>query len=220
MSNYAIIVAGGSGTRMRNALPKQFLLIGNKPMFMHSMKVFQQLGMKIIIVVHADFDLYIKKVLVEFTGDGIEIVKGGNTRFESVRNGLKAIKAVTEDDIVFVHDAARPFITIDLIERIRNKVSSNNCVIPIISIADSVRIVNGTTNEPINREILKIVQTPQAAKALNMQKAFKQDFKSQFTDEASVCESSGLLIELVEGLEQNIKITTPQNFAWANKLLE
>jgi 2-C-methyl-D-erythritol 4-phosphate cytidylyltransferase len=215
MQIHAVIVAGGSGTRMQADMPKQFLMLHNKAVLLHSIEVMQQCKAKIYVVVHSSYEQYTKDLLEKNNFSNIEVVLGGSTRFESVQNGISAIKGEAHD-IVLVHDAARPFITISLIERIVASVNANNCVIPVISIFDSIRIIENQTSTAVDRNLLKIVQTPQAAQLGVFQVAFAQNYKEAFTDEATVCEAAGFKVILVDGLEQNIKITTMQNLIDAN----
>ena len=217
MQIHAIIVAGGMGSRMQADLPKQFMLLHNKPMLLHSIDVMQAVQAHIIVVVHPQFETYLQDLLIEFNYKNIQIVQGGITRFDSVKNGVHAIQA-NATDVVLVHDAARPFITKEMVEQIIAKVQNNNCVVPVTPIFDSLRMVANGQSKIINRDTIKIIQTPQAAMLSTLQQGFAQSYTEAFTDEASVCEAAGFEVSLVDGLQQNIKITTAQQLQMANAM--
>ncbi len=210
MSIHAIIVAGGSGARMQSAIPKQFLLINNKPMLLYSIDAMQAIQANIVIVVHTDYEDYTKNLLAQNNYPNCRIVAGGNTRYHSVQQGVQAING-SPDDIVLVHDAARPYLTAELAQRVIDAVEKNNCVIPVMPVVDSVRMLLPEGSTLVDRDKLKIVQTPQGATLATFKKAFSQSYAPSFTDEASVCEALSYNITMVDGLEQNIKITTPLN---------
>lgn len=218
----AIIVAGGKGLRVGGEVPKQFQLIGNKPMLMHTIEVFYACNrqMKIVVVLPRDYyslwDNLCKKY--HFTIP-VVTVEGGETRFHSVRNGLSI---VSDDEIVAIHDAARPFVLPEVIDRCFRESSLFECgVIPVIDEKNSVRIVAPDgSSKPIDRNSIKLVQTPQVFPAHLLKKAYNVDYRSHFTDDASVAEEYGIEIHLVEGNEENIKITTAFDMKWASFFLE
>jgi 2-C-methyl-D-erythritol 4-phosphate cytidylyltransferase len=212
MQQYAIIVAGGTGSRMQQSVPKQFLLLHNKPVIYYSIHAFLQTfsAIQIIIVVHKDYQTELQQIIEKYFIDKkIWIAIGGQTRFHSVQNGL-ALISDSPDGIVFVHDAARPFITTTLLQQLQANCNAHGNAIPIIPIAESLRQVSSdNTNQSINRDTIKIVQTPQVFKVAIIKQGFAQAYQPQFTDEASVCEQFVGTIYLSAGIEQNIKITTP-----------
>lgn len=221
MQKYAIIVAGGTGSRIGGDLPKQFLELQNKAIILYSIDVLQQINdVQIIVVVHKDFIEYLNELLLTTNYKNILITIGGETRYESVQKGLAVINNYTDADKVIVHDAARPFINKVFVENIFNAINNTNCVIPAIAIPDSIRQVTPNGNNAIDRDSIKIIQTPQGGTVANFKKAFDQSYVASFTDEASVCETINLNIELVDGLSENIKITTPQNLVWGDAYLK
>ncbi|HZH01189.1 MAG TPA: 2-C-methyl-D-erythritol 4-phosphate cytidylyltransferase, partial [Flavisolibacter sp.] len=146
----------------------------------------------------------------------IQITAGGETRFHSVMNGLDMVQ---EDAIIFVHDGVRCLLTVDLIHRCYTKALENGSAIPVVPAKDSVRLIEGEVNEAIERNKVVMVQTPQTFHSRILQPAFQIDYKERFTDEASVVEEFGLKIELVDGEEQNIKITRPIDLIVAEHIL-
>jgi 2-C-methyl-D-erythritol 4-phosphate cytidylyltransferase len=220
MKKYAVIVAGGNGSRMNTAIPKQFLLLKNKPVLFYTLDVFLKAysDMHIILVLPTEYLSDGKKIIDDFfKGKQIQITVGGNTRFHSVQNGLQLIK---EECIVFVHDGVRCLLTTSLIHRCYETALRSGSAIPVIDSKDSVRIVSGQTSETIDRNNIKLAQTPQTFQSKILLPAFTIECLPAFTDEASVVEASGLKINLVQGEENNIKITSPVDLIIAEKILE
>ncbi|MDR0333968.1 MAG: 2-C-methyl-D-erythritol 4-phosphate cytidylyltransferase [Dysgonamonadaceae bacterium] len=205
-----IIVAGGKGVRAGGDIPKQFQLLGEKPMLMYTIQAFYDYDyrVKIILVLPDGFDGYWKGLCEKHQFNvPHKIIMGGATRFQSVKNGLVE---VSDDEIVAVHDGARPFVTSQLIARCFDIAFTKQCgVVPVIDEVNSVRFVTQRGSTIADRQSLKIVQTPQVFPASALKKAYETDFDSSFTDDASVAEKDGVKIELLSGEETNIKITTP-----------
>jgi 2-C-methyl-D-erythritol 4-phosphate cytidylyltransferase len=223
MNVYAIIVAGGTGSRMNNALPKQFLPIHGKPILYYSIKAFLDAipELKLIIVLHPDFFGSMNGILQLFKDrPDIQIVAGGATRFESVKNGINSIINAQPNDVVMVHDAARPMVSELLINKILEATKKYDTAIPVINIPESVRQLDGEISIPIDRASLRMVQTPQAAIYKSFQIAFNKDYSSAFTDEATVLEASNFAIHLIDGDYNNIKITTPDQLLYAEYALK
>lgn len=205
-----IIVAGGKGLRAGGELPKQFQSIGGEPMLMHTIRAFHgyDYRMRIVVVLPEGAQPLWLQLCEEhqFTVRHT-VVTGGETRFHSVKNGLEEIP---EDETVGVHDGARPFVTPGLIGRCFDAAFENQYgVIPVVDEVNSVRLVTGTGSRVLDRKQLKLVQTPQVFPAEGLKKAYETGFDPSFTDDASVAEKWGMEIQLVEGEETNIKITTP-----------
>lgn len=209
MQNNVIIVAGGKGLRMGNELPKQFIAIAGKPVLMHTIEAFYNFDrrMNIVVVLPDDFVSYWERTCREYDFKIYHtIVTGGETRFHSVKNGLEQV----QQGLVAVHDAARPLVSVNLIEKAFQEAALHKAVIPVIDVADSLRkVVNETDSEIIDRSNIKQVQTPQVFKCHLIKEAYKLDYNSSFTDDASVIESNGGKIHLIDGERSNIKITTP-----------
>jgi len=219
MKKYAILVAGGSGTRMNASIPKQFLLLHNKPVIYYTINTFFSAfnDLEIVLVLPEEHIETGTTIISSYFPDKkITIAIGGKTRFDSVKNGLNH---VTENSIVFVHDAVRCMVSADLIIRSYHQTLEKGNAIPAIASKDSVRIVEGETNKSIDRTTVKQIQTPQVFKSEILLPAFETAFQSFFTDEASVVEHFGHPIFLIEGEENNIKITHPIDLLIAEKLM-
>ncbi|SFK88041.1 2-C-methyl-D-erythritol 4-phosphate cytidylyltransferase [Proteiniphilum acetatigenes] len=211
-----IIVAGGKGLRVGGELPKQFQSIGGEPMLMRTIRAFHDYDyrMRIVVMLPEEAQLLWSQLCEEYRFSiPHTVVPGGETRFHSVKNGLEEISA---DEIVGVHDGARPFVTPGLIGRCFDTAFENQCgVIPVVDEVNSVRQLTGTGSRMVDRKQLKLVQTPQVFPAEELKKAYETGFDPSFTDDASVAEKWGMRIQLVEGEETNIKITTPFDMALA-----
>jgi len=219
MKKVAVIVAGGSGTRMNNKLPKQFLLLKGKPVLYYTINTFLQsyTDLEIILVLPDEYIAAGQEIIDAFFDyKRIQITAGGRTRFHSVQNGLSLID---DECMVFVHDGVRCLLTTDLVHRCYEAAIDLGSAIPVVDCKDSVRIIKGDENEAINRTKIKLVQTPQTFHSKILLPAFKIDYKDKFTDEASVVEAFGLKVNLVEGEDNNIKITKPVDIIMAEEIL-
>src|SRR4029078_642991 len=222
MKKYAIIVAGGTGTRMGRALPKQFLLLHDKPVLYYTLKTFLESfdDMNIILVLPEEFSDIGKEIIDAFFDySRIQVTFGGETRFHSVQNGLRLVQ---DESIIFVHDAVRCLVSTDLIHLCYEHTLQMGSAVPVIRSKDSVRFLNeeGNDNEVMDRNKVVLVQTPQTFHSKILLPAFEIDYKERFTDEATVVEAFGLKISLVEGEEYNIKITRPVDLLIAEALLQ
>lgn len=219
MKKFAVIVAGGSGTRMNNPTPKQFLLIGQKPVIYYTVQRFLEAipDISIILVLPASHIDTGKAIIhTYFPQADISITEGGSTRFESVRNGLSLVQ---QDGMIFVHDAVRCLLSTALILRCYEEALANGSAIPVVPVKDSVRMLTETGNKPVDRNTLKLVQTPQVFRGNILLPAFQAPYRDAFTDEATVVEAMGQPVHLVEGEEQNIKITTVADLEAARRML-
>lgn len=220
---YAIIVAGGQGRRMGNKIPKQFLLINRKPIIFHTIERFVKAipEIKIIVVLHPDYISYwqdlIKKYSFNFNGI---VCAGGQERFYSVKNGLNLLQNTGSDTIVGIHDAVRPLVSIDVIQKAYYTAKTKKAVIPIVSANETVRIIKDDGGSyTFDRNKVKLVQTPQVFSLQLLQEAYSQHYKNDFTDDASVVEALEHKITLIEGNKENIKITTPTDMLFAEIML-
>jgi 2-C-methyl-D-erythritol 4-phosphate cytidylyltransferase len=219
MKKYTVIVAGGKGARMGTAVPKQFLPLGEHPVLHYTIKAFASAypDMHVVLVLPADQLSYAQIILQSFPERiDLTIVSGGETRFHSVQNGLKAVEG---EAVVFVHDGARPLVTPALIQRCYEQAIEKGSAIPAITVAESMRMVESERNIPINRDHLRVIQTPQTFRSEIILPAFEQEYKESFTDEATVVEAHGTKVYLVEGERSNIKVTTPEDMVIATALL-
>jgi|SRR5688572_6552770 len=209
MKKYAVIVAGGSGSRMNSNLPKQFLLLNGKPVLYYTIDTFLKSyeDLEIILVLPEDHIAAGQEIIDAFFDyTRIRITEGGRTRFHSVQNGLQLIN---EESIIFVHDGVRCLLTPALIHRCYEAAVESGSAIPVIDSKDSIRMITEDGNEALDRNTIKLVQTPQTFHSKILLPAYKIDYKDKFTDEATVVEAFGLKVLLVEGEEHNIKITRP-----------
>lgn len=220
-SEYAVvIVAGGKGLRVGADIPKQFLPLAQKPMLMRTIEKFYAFdnAIQIVVVLHPDYFTLWNNLCEEYDFTiACKLVVGGNTRFQSVKRGLTA---VSNEKIVAIHDAARPFVTNELITQCYIKAKHEQCgVIPVVDEKNSLREVDGNTHQPIDRSKVKIVQTPQVFPSHLIKKAYEVPFSPLFTDDATVAENSNITVKLVEGDDANIKITTVNDLHYASYLL-
>jgi 2-C-methyl-D-erythritol 4-phosphate cytidylyltransferase len=208
MSNtHILIVAGGSGSRMGIEMPKQFLELNNKPILLHTLERFFTTDPKFTftIVLPETHILFWKQIVQKFRCTiQHEIVAGGKTRFESVKNGLLKINT----EYIAVHDGVRPLVSSNTILRTLEDAKKYGAAIPVVKSVDSVRLVNGNKSKALDRSLLRNVQTPQCFKFEILKDAMNQKYSSSFTDCASVVESAGFNVFLSEGNIENIKITT------------
>lgn len=222
MQKYAVIVAGGTGTRMGTNTPKQFLLLKDKPVLYYTIKVFLDAypDLDIILVLPEDYTELGREIIdAWFDHSRVRLAPGGETRFHSVKNGLDLVE---KESIVFVHDAVRCLVTIDLVHRCYENALETGSAVPALRSKDSVRLLNEeeNDNEVLDRTKVVFIQTPQTFHSQILLPAFEIDYKERFTDEATVVEAFGLKISLVEGEENNIKITRPVDLILAEKLLD
>ena len=219
MKKTAIIVAGGTGQRMGTALPKQFLAIEGKSILLHTIDQFISAfsDINFVIVLPADY-IHEGENIIASSGlsQSFLFVAGGDTRFQSVKNGLAQADPAS---IVFVHDAVRCLLTPDLIQRCYQQAVEKGSAIPAVSSTDTVRITEGTKHHVVDRANVMMIQTPQTFNAAILKKAFEQAYQPSFTDEANVLEASGKEVYLIEGEHENIKITRPLDLAIAEYIL-
>lgn len=220
MKKYVIIVAGGKGIRMSSDLPKQFLKLGEKPILMHTIQRFAEYDptIKIILVLPQDQQDYWKGLCRQY--DFMvphKIANGGDTRFQSVKNGLAFIR---ERGLVGIHDGVRPFVTTEVIDRCYKTAETAGAVIPVIDIVETVREVLPEGSRSVNRNLYKIVQTPQVFQNDLLLRAYNQLYREEYTDDATVVESCDIKVTLVEGNRENIKITTPFDLMLGEEILE
>lgn len=216
----ALIVAGGAGNRMKTGIPKQFLLLKGYPVLMHTLDVFYRYdpGMRIILVL-PETEIPSWKRLCKDYGFliGHEIVAGGETRFHSVKYNLDEIP---DQCLVAVHDGVRPLVSVSTIDRCFEAALKFGNAIPCIEIPETMRKLNKKGNEQVDRYRYRLIQTPQVFDSTVLKKAYSQEYRKQFTDDAGVVESLGYTINLVEGNPENIKITYPHDLKVATSFLQ
>lgn len=220
MKEYALIVAGGKGTRINSKLPKQFLRLNGKPILLHTIEAFFNYSEKISVVLvlpEDDFEIW-NSICKEFGfNKPIVLQKGGETRFQSVRNGLDKIDG---DGLVAIHDGVRPLVSSDLIGASFRLAAVHGSAVAAVRLKESIRITDQDTTKAVDRSKFRIIQTPQTFKLDIIKKAYQLKEDSNLTDDASVAEKAGHKISLFEGSYENLKITTPEDLVVAEALLK
>jgi 2-C-methyl-D-erythritol 4-phosphate cytidylyltransferase len=220
MKKFAVIVAGGAGTRMGSRLPKQFLLLQGKPVLWYTVSAFLAAydELVVVLVLPADYMESGRELADAMRASSrIRLVAGGATRWHSVRKGLELTE---EDALIAVHDGVRCLVSTDLIRHCFEQASKVGSAIPVVHCADSVRLVEEEGSKPIDRSRIKLVQTPQTFQGSILLRAYREAGEAEFTDDATVVEAAGIEVHLAEGEPFNIKITTPLDLAVAEKVLE
>ena len=220
MNKTAIIVAGGKGERMNADIPKQFLEIKGKPILIHTLEAFMNFdaSLQLILVLPvAQFEFWETLCKKHALNIPHQIVAGGQTRFQSVKNGLDAVKVPA---IVAIHDGVRPLVSKETISRCFDAAAKFGAAIPTMDSIESIRFVDANGSKSVDRTAYKMVQTPQVFDAELLKKAYEQEFSVLFTDDASVVEAMGIKVQLVDGNRENIKITTEFDLIVAERLLE
>lgn len=220
MNKHVIIVAGGVGKRMQSEIPKQFLNVAGKPILIHTFESFINFSkdIQITLVLPEPFIDFWKSLCKKFNFE-VEhaIVKGGKTRFDSVRNGLKGIKG---ESLVAIHDGVRPLVSKETLKRVFNIALETGNAIPAVKINESIRKIDCENSFSVNRREYRLIQTPQCFQSELIKKAYEQDYQEEFTDDATVVETMGIKINLVEGNIENIKITRPGDIKIATAFLK
>lgn len=217
--DHIVIVAGGSGSRMGADIPKQFLNVAGLPILMHSISKMNQ------ALPNASITLVLPQVQIEHWNDLVakfnflvdhHVTKGGSTRTESVRNGLNAINS--EDGIVGIHDGVRPCFSLEMIRRCFSVAAEKGNAIPVVAVIPSLRKIEGNASTAVNREDYRAIQTPQCFRLSEIRTAYSKS-DSSHSDDASLMESFGYKMNLVEGDQNNIKVTFPLDVKLAELLL-
>jgi len=217
---YVIITAGGKGNRMGSDTPKQFLELNGLPVILHTIRAFSDYSKNIrfILVLPDDGMDEWKRITKQHSLDiEYQVCPGGETRFDSVKNGLEMIGG---DGLVAIHDAVRPLVSVLLISQCFLLAAQEGNAIPVMPLQDSVREVSGDESRPIDRDKFRSVQTPQVFDLSLIKKAYEQAYRSSFTDDATVAEAFGAKINILEGDKRNIKITTPEDIILASAFLK
>jgi len=215
---WVIIVAGGSGSRMQTGEPKQFLELCGKPVLMHSINAFADAceGIRTIVVLPALQIEYWKELCSRYNFMvPHEIIEGGTTRFQSVKNGLSLLSG---KGLVAIHDGVRPLVSRKTITGCFCEAAKYGCAVPVLPVSDSVREVSGTSSRMLDRTTLRLIQTPQVFDIALLKKAYECPYLPEFTDDASVFEKAGHIIFLTEGNLENIKITTQNDLLMVEAL--
>lgn len=217
-----IVVAGGTGSRMGGDIPKQFMLIEDRPILMHTIERFHLLlpDANYIIVIHPD-EIARWHNLCDIFSFNIKhtIAEGGKTRFHSVKNGLELVDE--KCDVVMIHDGVRPFVDSAIIYNSLDKLSKYEAVVPVVPVVDSLRELDiDGSSHIVDRVRFVAVQTPQVFRASTLKQGYEQEYIPLFTDDASVVENMGVFVGLVEGVRSNIKITTHEDIMVASNFIK
>lgn len=215
-----IIVAGGSGTRMNPDIPKQFLPLNGLPVLMHSVNAFRKFDptIQIVIVLPRSFYSLWETLCLKYNFQAdLDLTIGGETRVQSVKN---ALPLVSGKGYTAVHDGVRPLVSMETIRKAFSEAEKFGNAVPVIPVNESVRKTEGTANLPVPRNTLYIVQTPQVFKTVLLKKAYSLLDNDDFTDDATILETTGEKIHLFEGNHENIKITYPNDLLIAEALLK
>jgi len=219
MKKFVVIVAGGSGSRMETELPKQFLEVCGKPVLMHTIQRFYDFDPEcelILVLPLVQQEFWTQLCLKHSFLIPHLIASGGETRFQSVQNGLRLIQG---EGIVFIHDGVRPLVSRQTLVRCFETAQIQGNAIPVLALTESLRKLDGDQNISVDRSLYFNVQTPQTFRTDQIFQSFSQPYEPGFTDDASVVERAGYQIQLVEGNAENIKITTPTDLIICEALM-
>jgi len=215
----ALIVAGGAGNRMNTGIPKQFLILKGYPVLMHTLDVFYRYDqvMRIILVLpETQVDTW-KRLCQEYRFNiRHEIKAGGETRFHSVKRNLAEIP---DHCLIAVHDGVRPLVSVTTIDRCFESALKYGNAIPCVEIPETMRKLGRQGSKQVDRNCYRLIQTPQVFDSTVLKKAYSQEYRKHFTDDAGVVESLGYAMNLVEGNPENIKLTYPQDMKVASAFL-
>ena len=218
-----IIVAGGIGRRMGTTVPKQFLLLRDKPIVMHTIEkfylAFSNYDLRLILVLNTNYFDYWLELKQKFNFQlPVTEITGGRERFHSVRNGLEI---AYDQGIIAVHDAVRPLITPQFLQNLYFEAKKFESAVPYTLPKSSIRIEQNGQNHPLPRDQIRIIQTPQMFDAQKLKQAYaKIEYNKNLTDDATVFQTAGFNVHLVRGLDENIKITTKTDYLLAKILIE
>lgn len=214
-----IITAGGTGKRMGSEIPKQFMEVAGKPILFHTISLFHQFNAsaQILVTLPESWLEYWEELINTYQFDvPHQVVAGGQERFHSIKNALQHCT----EPIVMVHDGVRPLVSQETLDRCVEALEDYNAVIPVSPVKESLRKVSGKKSEAVIRSEYRNVQTPQCFEKSVLEQAYAQEYHHAITDDASLVEMSGEYIHLVDGNDENIKITTPMDLLLAETLLK
>lgn len=218
-TEYALIVAGGKGTRMKSAVPKQFIELKGLPILMHTLNAFYRYSAKIKIVLvlpEDDFPVWTSLCAKHNFNRPHVLARGGDSRFQSVKNGLQQIE---ENGLVAIHDGVRPLVSEDLISASFRLAAVHQSAVAAVRLKESIRITDQDNTKAVDRSKFRLIQTPQTFKTDLIKNAYTIKEDPSLTDDASVAERAGHVISLFEGSYENLKVTTPEDLIVAEALL-
>ncbi|MBN1416730.1 MAG: 2-C-methyl-D-erythritol 4-phosphate cytidylyltransferase [Bacteroidales bacterium] len=219
MQKTAVIVAAGSGSRMKHELPKQFLPLLGVPVLMHTIRCFHGYDstIRFVVALPGKFKEYWQELCVEHQFEiKHSVVVGGETRFHTVKNCLAE---GCDEGLVAIHDGVRPLVSRDTLDRCFSMAAEKGTAVPCIPVSESMRIQNDAGNHPVDRALYRLIQTPQVFRCDILKKAFDLEYMPEYTDDAIVVEKAGFPVNLVEGNPENIKITTASDLLIAEEMM-
>jgi len=213
-----IITAGGIGKRMGSTIPKQFIVVSGKPLLMHTIQLFQNYQFQILLTLPSEWKNYWRDLCVEYDFKiPHSVIDGGEERYHSIKNALKIAKG----DLIAIHDGVRPFVSEELVEKLILTAKNKGTAVPVVSLKESLRKLNeDNTSRAVERNHYKSVQTPQVFQSKIIKKAYEFSYHSKITDDASLVEEGGDTIYLIEGEENNLKVTTQKDLWIASYLFQ
>ncbi|MBY0434293.1 MAG: 2-C-methyl-D-erythritol 4-phosphate cytidylyltransferase [Cyclobacteriaceae bacterium] len=220
MPEYALIVAGGKGTRIKSRLPKQFIELNGKPILLHTVEAFVRYSstLSIVLVLPEDDVAIWNNICEKFKfNHPIHLQKGGETRFQSVKNGLQLLDG---EGLVAIHDGVRPLVSEDIIGASFRLAAVHKSAVAAVRLKESIRITDQDNTKAVDRSRYRLIQTPQTFELQLIKKAYQQKEDPGLTDDASVAERAGNIISLFEGSYENIKITTQEDLVVAEALMK
>jgi 2-C-methyl-D-erythritol 4-phosphate cytidylyltransferase len=218
MNEYALIVAGGKGTRIKSTVPKQFIELNGLPVLMHTIRAFLRYSEKtniILVLPEDDFQTWESLCKKHNFTTKLILQKGGDTRFQSVKNGLEKIDG---DGLVAIHDGVRPLVSEDIIGASFRLAAVHQSAVAAVRLKESIRMTDQDNTKAVDRSRFRLIQTPQTFQVSLIKKAYQIKDDPSLTDDASVAERAGHIISLFEGSYENIKITTPEDLVIAEAL--
>ena len=221
MNKAAVLVAGGKGMRMGTSLPKQYLPLAGKPVLMHTLEKFFSADPSLLLILvlpKDDFEYWNSLCVSHAFVLPHQLVPGGESRFQSVKNGLMALPF--QEGLVAIHDGVRPFVSEKVIQNSFELAAEKGSAIPVVALKDSLRKVETSGESSFqDRAHFRLVQTPQTFQLKPLLQAFAVEELAIFTDDATVYEHQGWEISLIEGNPENIILTTPEDLAFAEFLM-
>ena len=220
LKEYALIVAGGKGTRIKSTLPKQFIELNGKPIVLHTVEAFYRYSKKVTVILvlpEGDFTLWDTLCRKFNFTKPVQLQKGGVTRFQSVRNGLEMIEG---QGLVAIHDGVRPLVSEDIIGASFRLAAIHHCAVAAVRLKESIRMTDKDNTKAMDRSQLRLIQTPQTFDVQLIKNAYRITEDPTLTDDASVAEKAGHRISLFEGSYLNIKVTTPEDLVIAEALMK
>lgn len=222
--NGVVIVAAGSGSRMKRDINKQFIKLDGKEIIAYTIEKFyksEDIDDIVIVIKENEEKYFIENIINKYGFDNIKLAYGGKERQDSVYNGIKKLNRNCE--IVLIHDGARPFVNEDIIKNSIKETKENNAVVVGVPVKDTIKVVDSDGNivDTPNRSLLWSVQTPQSFKYEIITKAYEYAYSNDYygTDDAMLVEHIGYNVKMIEGSYDNIKITTEEDLHFGIQIL-